>query len=107
MESRVAPNPKLLDPRPRTSVGTALEHSFNCPHAAKQSLRVVAKRPCRTEVARNPFDRSGAGAQTQQIQPQILTVLSLITWGQCFHYDDVRIFVLYGAWLILGRNGGV
>jgi len=23
-----------------------------------------------------------------QIQPQILTVLSLITWGQCFHYDD-------------------
>jgi hypothetical protein len=24
-----------------------------------------------------------------QIQPQILTVLSLITWGQCFHYNDV------------------
>jgi hypothetical protein len=24
-----------------------------------------------------------------QVQPQILTVLSLITWGQCFHYDDV------------------
>ncbi|KAJ8103902.1 G protein-like protein-coupled receptor : PQ-loop [Lipomyces tetrasporus] len=23
-----------------------------------------------------------------QIQPQILTVLSLITWIQCFHYDD-------------------
>jgi hypothetical protein len=26
-----------------------------------------------------------------QIQPQILTVLSLITWGQCFHYDDVSL----------------
>jgi hypothetical protein len=24
-----------------------------------------------------------------QIQPQILTVLSLITWIQCYHYDDV------------------
>jgi len=23
------------------------------------------------------------------IQPQILTVLSLVTWGQCFYYDDV------------------
>ncbi|CAG8953903.1 hypothetical protein HYFRA_00010864 [Hymenoscyphus fraxineus] len=23
-----------------------------------------------------------------RIQPQILTVLSLITWGQCFYYDD-------------------
>jgi hypothetical protein len=24
-----------------------------------------------------------------QIQPQILTVLSLITWIQCYYYDDV------------------
>ena len=29
-----------------------------------------------------------------QIQPQILAVLSLITWGQCFHYDDVS----FSAW---------
>jgi hypothetical protein len=26
------------------------------------------------------------------VQPQILTVLSLITWIQCFHYDDVSPF---------------
>ena len=25
-----------------------------------------------------------------QIQPQILTVLSLITYIQCYYYDDVR-----------------
>jgi uncharacterized protein with PQ loop repeat len=24
-----------------------------------------------------------------RVQPQILTVLSLITWGQCFYYGDV------------------
>jgi hypothetical protein len=24
-----------------------------------------------------------------QIQPQLLTTLSLITWVQCYHYDDV------------------
>lgn len=30
-----------------------------------------------------------------RIQPQILTTLSLITWGQCFYYDDVRISNLY------------
>ena len=24
-----------------------------------------------------------------QVQPQILTVLSLITWIQCYYYDDV------------------
>ena len=29
-----------------------------------------------------------------QIQPQILTVLSLITWGQCFHYADVSVSLL-------------
>jgi len=27
------------------------------------------------------------------IQPQILTVLSLITWGQCFYYDDVGLLL--------------
>jgi hypothetical protein len=25
-----------------------------------------------------------------QVQPQILTVLSLITWIQCYYYDDVN-----------------
>jgi hypothetical protein len=25
-----------------------------------------------------------------QVQPQILSVLSLITWGQCFYYGEVR-----------------
>jgi len=29
------------------------------------------------------------------VQPQILTVLSLITWGQCFYYDDVRFPFLF------------
>jgi hypothetical protein len=28
-----------------------------------------------------------------QVQPQILTVLSLITWIQCYYYDDVRIAI--------------
>jgi hypothetical protein len=27
------------------------------------------------------------------VQPQILMVLSLITWGQCFYYDDVSVFI--------------
>jgi hypothetical protein len=27
-----------------------------------------------------------------QVQPQILTVLSLITWIQCYYYDDVGKF---------------
>jgi hypothetical protein len=27
-----------------------------------------------------------------QVQPQILTVLSLITWIQCYYYDDVGEF---------------
>lgn len=26
-----------------------------------------------------------------QIQPQILTVLSLVTWIQCYYYDDVSL----------------
>jgi hypothetical protein len=26
-----------------------------------------------------------------QVQPQILTVLSLITWIQCYYYDDVSV----------------
>jgi len=26
-----------------------------------------------------------------QVQPQILTVLSLITWIQCYYYDDVGL----------------
>ena len=30
-----------------------------------------------------------------RIQPQILTVLSLGTWGQCFYYDDVSLFFLF------------
>jgi len=29
-----------------------------------------------------------------QIQPQILTVLSLITWIQCYYYDDVSLSYL-------------
>jgi hypothetical protein len=46
-----------------------------------------------------------------QLQPQILTVLSLITWGQCFHYDDVSFsrmvtcFVIRAVLGILGENG--
>jgi len=31
------------------------------------------------------------------IQPQILTVLSLITWGQCFYYDDVCFLRPHGG----------
>jgi len=39
------------------------------------------------------------------IQPQILTVLSLVTWGQCWYYDDVSFsFVFDGG---LGRAGGL
>ena len=52
-----------------------------------------------------------------RIQPQILTVLSLGTWGQCFYYDDVSLFYHlffdfwsrekgeWGRWLIGCRNG--
>jgi hypothetical protein len=41
-----------------------------------------------------------------QIQPQILTVLSLITWGQCFYYGDVSCnFLLILVWG--GRKGQV
>lgn len=29
-----------------------------------------------------------------QIQPQILTLLSLITWIQCYHYDGVSLIYL-------------
>jgi hypothetical protein len=28
-----------------------------------------------------------------QIQPQILTLLSLITWIQCYYYDDVSLVI--------------
>ena len=33
-----------------------------------------------------------------QIQPQILTVLSLITWIQCYHYDDVSSGPRFKGW---------
>jgi hypothetical protein len=29
------------------------------------------------------------------IQPQILTLLSLITWTQCFYYSDVSVNYYY------------
>jgi hypothetical protein len=32
-----------------------------------------------------------------QVQPQILTVLSLITWIQCYYYDDVSVNVFLSA----------
>lgn len=32
-----------------------------------------------------------------QIQPQILTALSLGTWIQCYYYDDVRSLSLYAS----------
>jgi len=36
-----------------------------------------------------------------QIQPQILTVLSLITWIQCYYYDDVSsLFPVLGIFVV-------
>lgn len=42
-----------------------------------------------------------------QIQPQILTVLSLVTWIQCYYYDDVSSLhsELSGHMLMKSRNG--
>lgn len=42
-----------------------------------------------------------------QIQPQILTVLSLITWGQCFHYDDVSFSHTVTCCAERGRHGKI
>ncbi len=33
-----------------------------------------------------------------QIQPQILTVLSLITWIQCYYYNDVSLVWRWNLW---------
>lgn len=32
-----------------------------------------------------------------QVQPQILTALSLITWIQCYYYDDVSVNIFLSA----------
>jgi hypothetical protein len=38
------------------------------------------------------YNVSGRFNIALQVQPQILTVLSLITWIQCYYYDDVGKF---------------
>ncbi len=60
------------------------------------------------------YNVSGGFNVALLVQPQILTVLSLITWGQCGYYDEVRlrytVFLIYflcvfegveGSWLVL------
>lgn len=43
-----------------------------------------------------------------RIQPQILTLLSLVTWVQCYHYQEVLLFqaTRFGfTWLIQQSAG--
>jgi len=39
-----------------------------------------------------------------QVQPQILTILSLVTWTQCCHYEKVSSLSFLGFWSMIVSN---